>query len=148
MRSFGREIYNSDLSLDDALEQQIKLKDDIDISKKSTKPKESVKKTKTKALTLKMQLYFLMEGKKFLMLLKLEYFQKRKQVKGLTSVLEKVLNHEQLKILTPKQILQRLPISIAQVKAGNTPEKLLNEIRQIACSLYREKEVTKKYIAI
>ena len=76
MRSFGREIYNSDLSLDDALEQQIKLKDDIDISKKSTKPKESVKKTKTKALTLKMQLYFLMEGKKFLMLLKLEYFQK------------------------------------------------------------------------
>ena len=37
-----------------------------------------------------------------------------------------------LKILTPKQILQRLPISLAQVKAGNNSASLLNEIRQIA----------------
>ena len=34
-----------------------------------------------------------------------------------------------LKILTPKQILQRLPIALAQVKAGNNSERLLNEIR-------------------
>ena len=40
IRSFGREIYNNDLSLDDALEQQIRLKDDIDIFKESAKPKE------------------------------------------------------------------------------------------------------------
>ena len=38
---------------------------------------------------------------------------------------------ERLKILTPKQMLQRLPIALAQLKAGNTSEKLLNEIRQI-----------------
>ena len=49
-----------------------------------------------------------------------------------------------LKILTPKQMLQRLPITLTQVKAGNTSENLLNEIRQIIYSLYREKEVTKK----
>ena len=52
IRSFGREIYNNDLSLDDALELQIRLKDDINIFKESTKPKESIRKEK-KALTLK-----------------------------------------------------------------------------------------------
>ena len=41
-----------------------------------------------------------------------------------------------LKILTPKQMLQRLPIALAQVKAGNNSESLLNEIRQIVYSLY------------
>ena len=51
---------------------------------------------------------------------------------------------EGLKILTPKQMLQRLPIALAQVKAGNTSENLLNEIRQIIYSLYRAKEITKK----
>ena len=50
-----------------------------------------------------------------------------------------------LKILTPKQILQGLPIALAQVKAGNNSENLLNEIRQIVYSLYQTKEITKKY---
>ena len=41
-------------------------------------------------------------------------------------------------------MLQKLPVALAQVKAGNKSEKLLIEIRQIIYSLYREKEVTKK----
>ena len=41
-------------------------------------------------------------------------------------------------------MLQRLPIDFPQVKAGNTSESLLNEIRQIIYSLYREKEITKE----
>ena len=49
-----------------------------------------------------------------------------------------------LKILTPKQMLQRLPIALAQMKAGNNSESLLNEIGQIVYSLYQSKEVTKK----
>ena len=49
-----------------------------------------------------------------------------------------------LKILTPKQMLQRLPIALAQVKAGNNSENLLNEIRKIIYSLYQSKEITKK----
>ena len=49
-----------------------------------------------------------------------------------------------LKILTPKQMLQRLPIALAQVKAGNNSESLLNEIRQIVYSLYQWKQITKK----
>ena len=49
-----------------------------------------------------------------------------------------------LKILTPKQMLQRLPIAPAQVKAGNNSESLLNEIREIVYSLYQSKQITKK----
>ena len=49
-----------------------------------------------------------------------------------------------LKILIPKQMLQRLPIALAQVKAGNNSKNLLNEIRQITYSLYQSKKITKK----
>ena len=51
---------------------------------------------------------------------------------------------KRLKILTPKQMLQRLPIALAQVKAGNTTENLLNEIRQFIYYLYRAEEISKK----
>ena len=49
-----------------------------------------------------------------------------------------------VKILTPNQMLKRLPIALAQVQAGNNSESLLNEIKQIVYSLYRSKEITKK----
>ena len=53
--------------------------------------------------------------------------------------------HEKgLKILTLKQILQRLPTALAQVKAGNAFKNLLNEIGKIIYSLYRAKQITKK----
>ena len=41
-------------------------------------------------------------------------------------------------------MVQRLPVALAQVKAGNTPKNFLNKIRQIICSLYRAKGITKK----
>ena len=49
-----------------------------------------------------------------------------------------------LNILTSKQMLQRLPITLAQIKAGDNSESLLNEIRQIVYCLYQSKEITKK----
>ena len=49
-----------------------------------------------------------------------------------------------LKILTPNQILSRLPISLAQLKAGNNSEKFKTEIIQLLYSLYRSKELTKQ----
>ena len=49
-----------------------------------------------------------------------------------------------LKILTSNQMLSRLPISLAQLKAGNNSEKLKNEIRQLLYSLYRSKKLTKQ----
>ena len=48
------------------------------------------------------------------------------------------------KILTPKQILQRLPIALAQVKASNNSKSLLNELKQTVYSLYQSKQITKK----
>ena len=49
-----------------------------------------------------------------------------------------------LKILTLKQMIQRLPIVLAQLKAGNNSESLLNEIRQTMYFLYQSKEIIKK----
>ena len=49
-----------------------------------------------------------------------------------------------IKILTPSQMLSRLPISLAQLEAGNNSEKLKNKIRQLLYSLYRSKNKTKQ----
>ena len=46
--------------------------------------------------------------------------------------------------LTPRQMLERLPIALAQIKAGNDSESSLNEIRLIVNSIYQSKEITKK----
>ena len=47
------------------------------------------------------------------------------------------------KILTPDQMVSKLPITLGQLKAGNNSQKLINEIRQLLCSLYRSKKLTK-----
>ena len=52
---------------------------------------------------------------------------------------------KELKILTPDQMLSRLPISLAQLKAGNNSQKLKNEIRQLLYSLYSSKRLTKQF---
>ena len=49
-----------------------------------------------------------------------------------------------LKILIPNQMLSRLPITLAHLKAGNNSEKLKNEIRQLLYSLYRSKKIAKQ----
>ena len=54
------------------------------------------------------------------------------------------IDGSKLKILTPKEMLQKLAIALARLKAGNNSESLLNEIRQIVYSLYQSKEITKK----
>ena len=66
-------------------------------------------------------------------------FNKQPKGKGLPSDLAK-----QIKILTPKQMLQRLPIALEEVKGGNTSENLLNEIRKTIYSLYQAKRIIKK----
>ena len=64
------------------------------------------------------------------------------------NIVERILSFNQsaegLKILTPNQMLSRLQISLAQLKAGNNSEKLKNEIRQLLYSLYRSKKLTKQ----
>ena len=74
-----------------------------------------------------------------------------KRLDKISDIVKDILNfnkHNQegtgLKILTPNQMLSRLPITLAQLKAGNNSEKLKNEIRQLLYSLYRSKNMTKQ----
>ena len=54
------------------------------------------------------------------------------------------MNQLVLKISTPKQMLSRLTITLAQLKVGNNSEKLKDEIRQLFYSFYRSKKLTKQ----
>ena len=83
----------------------------------------------------------------------MEKKEKKKKIRNRNNMLEivkRILEFNQLnqsgqglKILTPNQTLSRLPISSAQLNAGNNSKKLKDEIRQLLYSLYRSKELTK-----
>ena len=73
----------------------------------------------------------------------------------IVNIVEKILEFNKqnqlgggLKILTPDQMLSRLPITLAQLKAGNDSEKHKNEIRQLLYSLYRSKKLTENFIKV
>ena len=72
------------------------------------------------------------------------------QPNEILNIVEKILEFNRLqsgqglKILTPDQMLNRSPISLAQLNAGNNSEKLKNKIRQLLYSLYRSKNFTKQ----
>ena len=74
---------------------------------------------------------------------------KRDELKDIVKELQRsIFGYEELsgsglKILTNKQMLNRLPILLAQIQAGNNSSKLKNEARQVLYSLYRSKELTK-----
>ena len=57
---------------------------------------------------------------------------------------EESLKGKGLRILTPNQMLSRLPITLAQLKAGDNFEQLKNEISQLLYSLYRSKRLAKQ----
>ena len=61
----------------------------------------------------------------------------------LNQVVIQVITGEGLKILTSKQMHNRLPILLAQIQAGNNSKSLKNELRQILYSLYRSKVLSK-----
>ena len=70
---------------------------------------------------------------------------------SVVEIVEKILKFNKqnqqgqgIKILTPNQMLNRLPIALAQLQAGNNSNKLKNEIRQLLYSLYRSKNMTEQ----
>ena len=74
-----------------------------------------------------------------------------KKNENIINIVERILYFNQLeqqglglKILTPNQMLSRLPIILAQLKAGNNSEKLKKEIRRLLYSLYRSKKLAKQ----
>ena len=130
--TFGNEIRNNVISLDTANIEQANLLSYINDFMK-TKPRDP-KKRKLRADVLN-SVTVLVNGREMV----LTAFKS-----GIFQVSKESQEGKGLKILTPNQMLKRLPIALAQVKAGNNSESLLNEIRQIVYSLYRSKEITKK----
>ena len=132
IRTFGNEIRNNVISLDTANMEQANLLSYISDFMK-TKPRDLEKK-KLRADVLN-SVTGLVQGREAA----LTAFKS-----GIFQVSKESQEGEGLKILTPNQMLKRLPIALAQGKAGNNSESLLNEIRQIVYSMYRSKEITKK----
>ena len=137
MRAFGNEIRNNVISLDTANTGQASLLSYINDFIRKTKPR-IPEKRKLRSDVLD-SVTSLVNGREVV----LKAFQS-----GIFHKLEESQKgegvNERLKILTLNQMLKRLPIALAQVKAGNNSESLLNEIRQIVYSLYQSKEITKK----
>ena len=133
IRAFGNEIRNNVISLDTANLEQATLLSHINDFMGKTKPWNPEKRKLRSDVLGSMS--SLVQGREMV----LKAFQN-----GIFHKLEESQKGEGLKILIPNQMLKRLPIALAQVKAGNNSESLLNEIRQIVYSLYRSKEITKK----
>ena len=133
IRTYGNDIRNNVTSLSAANLEQANLLAHIQNFVKNTKPEDPEQKTwKSDVLN---SVRALVTGRKLM------YNAFRS---GIFHRLEKSQEGEGLKILTPNQMLKRLPIALAQVKAGDNSESLLHEIRQIVYSLYRSKEISKK----
>ena len=133
IRTFGNEIRNNVISMIMANTEQANLLSHIEDFVKKTKPRDpQLKKMKEDVLT---SVLSLPKGRELIY----KAFQS-----GIFQKLEESQEGEGLKISTPNQMLKRLPIALAQIKAGNNSENLLNEITQIVYSLYRSKEITEK----
>ena len=137
IRTFGNEIRNNVISLDTANIEQANLLSYIYDFTKITRPRNpEQRKLKSDVVD---SVTSLVQGRKMVInAFKSGIFQVSKESQ------EGQGANKMLKILPPNQMLKRLPIALAQVKAGNNSESLLNEIRQIVYSLYRSKEITKK----
>ena len=130
-RFFADSIYTGKIIIDEAEIDQTNLVDDTaDFNNKSRPRSKEDKDKKRKTLNSASTLY---EGQEST----LNAFRS-----GIFPI--KATEDKGLKISTSKQMLERLPIALAQVKAGNTSVNLLNEIRQIIYFLSRAKELTKK----
>ena len=138
--TFGNEIRNNVISLDTANIEQANLLSYIyDFTKKTGPQNPAQRKLKADVTD---SITSLVQGREMVLTaFKSGIFQASKESQESQ---EGEGANKMLKILTPNQMLKRLPIALAQVKAGNNSESLLNEIRQIVYSLYRSKETTKK----
>ena len=138
IRTFGEDIYEGKITLEEADGDQSDLADEINKFIKEIRPKNYGKK-EDKKIVIKNLRNFLKAREMVLNGFKSKVFLTKSTGTGILNT-----DHSKRKILTPKQMLQWLPIALAQVKAGNNSENLLNEIQQIIYSLYQAKEITKK----
>ena len=132
IRSFGNDIYSSKITINEADQEQSDLVEYILNFNNKSRPKTKDDKKKTKKNILNSTQNLSCGRELVINACKSGLF----PLKSTTGIGPK--------ILTSKQMLQRLPIALAQVKAGNNSECLLNEIRQIVYFLYQSKQITKK----
>ena len=137
IRTFGEDIYDGKITLEEADEDQTDLADKINEFTKEERPKNYDKKQEKKIVTKNLR-HFLNAREMVLNGFKSKIFLTKSTGTGILNT-----DNSKLKILAPKHMLQRLPIALAQVKAGNNSENLLNEIQQIIYSLYQSKKITK-----
>ena len=133
IRVFGNEIRNIIIDMSMANDKQNQLAKHIKEFKSKTKPRNpESKKVKEDVVNSAMAL---LKGREMVF----KAFES-----GIFLKTEELNKGEGLKILTPKQMLRRLPIALSQIKAGNNSESILNDIRQIVYYLCQSKEITKK----
>ena len=130
IRGFGNEVRNNIIDMNMANDEQNQLLRYIDKLKSKTKQHSlESKKAKENVLNSAMAL---LKGRELVF----KAFESRIFLKP-----AELKKGEALKVLTSKQMLQRLPITLARIKAGNNSESLdLNKIRQIVYSLYQSKQ--------
>ena len=133
IRTFGKDIYEGQINLEEAVKDQPDLLNKIKNFSEKMRPK-SYKKRQEKEIVSD-SLYKLYNGREMVLNgFKRKIFLIKSKGSGILNI-----DNSKLKIVTPKEMIQRLPIALAQVKAGNKSESLLNEIRQIVHSLYQSK---------
>ena len=139
IRTFGNEIRNNVITLDTENIEQTNLLSYVYHFSKKTRPRNPAQKQLKADIVDSVTSLF--QGREMVInAFKSRIFQVSKE----SQEDEESQEGKGLKILTPNQMLKRLPVALPQVKAGNNSESLLNEIRQIVYSLYRSKEITKK----
>ena len=129
-----KKIKNNQIMFNDALKKQKLFLDELNnvkICKKTSKQKKIITNLENFYMSREEVFNFFKDYAK--MYIDAGYKVKKDKIKGTGLI-----------ILTPKQMIQRLPIALAQVKADNDSESLLNEIMQTVYSLYQSKGITKK----
>ena len=129
-----KSIHNSDIPLEDIEKEQIELKRDLGRIKQGDTKDKSEEQKKTIG-----NIKNLHNSRQEVVKMFNDYARNMSR-----NIYDSKQEGKGLKILTPKQMLQRLPIALAQIKVGNNSQSLLNEIRQIVYFLYQSKEITKK----
>ena len=127
LKSFVDNIYTDKISIDEVEEDQCNLLENMVEFNNKSRPKNKEGKAKKRNTFDSVNAHY--EGRELTF------------ESGIFSI--KSTQGKGLKILTPKQMLQIFPIALAQVKAGNTSENLLNEIRQIIYFCIKQKKLLK-----
>ena len=138
IKTFGRDIHEGKILIEEANEYQTDLLAEIMNFRKNTKPWRQEKKQE-KEIVIENLYNFFVARENILDAFESKIFSTKSKGADILNP-----NRSKLKLLTHKQMLQRLLIALAQVKAGNNSESLSNKIRQIFYSLYQSREITKK----